>query len=73
MESATSTASEVGVRGVPDMEGAKSSLDVVSEFVSENWMAGGRFRRHSSTCLCSSVLTAGRGRVPDSAIYTLVY
>ena len=53
---------------MPVMEGERSSFNVVSEFFSENWITEGRFLRHSSTCLCSSMLTAGRGRVPDSAV-----
>lgn len=53
---------------MPVIEGERSSFEVMSEFFSENWIAEGRFLRHSSTCLCSSMLTAGRGRVPDSAV-----
>lgn len=32
-----------------------------------NWIANGRFMRHCSSWWCSSVLIAGRGKVPESA------
>lgn len=39
----------------------------VAAWVSWNWMAGGRLRRHCSSWWWSSALIAGSGKVPESA------
>jgi hypothetical protein len=49
-------------------EAIVASGEVARESVSENWRAGGRFSRHWFSWWWSSVFTAGRGNVPDSAM-----
>lgn len=43
-------------------------LGIVFVSAVENWRGGGRLMRHCSSWWCSSVLMAGRGKVPESAL-----